>query len=499
MMEGERFHPPFGMYTIYWETLASSSLRDLAIYVSRKQAALLEEWVFFPCRFLPFGQSIYKIFFAMLYYLYVTLPLGFLKFMWCSAMYVCKIFARRSNHCRFLVIHVSEILQIINKFWNKAISLSLRDLADLATQTIGEILFSWGSAASKEARNLSITELSELLAYEEFTTDEQLPENAQNLRRMQKVMHRYVPLNPFKATVRLKKMSATSPSDSTTADMVSEMGSVADGYDPHSPASFPPTPFSRARVLLHSSDRVNSMMFLARDQLRMEAQTCSRDPHSRKAAHEARRNGQLAAFDPRQTSDGLALTCGNHCLMKVGRGMCSSARSMIPVMRDAYVYMEFSVTASCTQIPVLAVGVSPQDSPLNVMVGSWPRSVGICSDGKLLVGSEWYKVGTDSEPCPPLLPGSTVGMLLRTGKSHRDNMDGVPETETEHEISKNVQMDGGFTFSLTVNINGVVREIPQGALFDAFADDLTAQTQLFPTVSLLSSETRVWCRFCEVR
>jgi hypothetical protein len=184
---------------------------------------------------------------------------------------------------------------------------------------------------------------------------------------------------------------------------------------------------------------------------------------------------------------------------------------MISVMRDTLVYMEFSVTASCTQVPVLAVGLTPPDSPLNVMVGSWPRSIGICSDGKLLVGSEWYRLGSEAQPCPPLLPGSTVGMLLRLGRrdAHAHVHDrgcehererqrrGGPETERETEVAEETGAGGGFAFSLTVNINGVVTEIPQGALFGAFADDLAVQAPLYPTVSLLSSETRVWCRFCE--
>lgn len=52
-----------------------------------------------------------------------------------------------------------------------------------------------------------------------------------------------------------------------------------------------------------------------------EAQSVSRDEFSRRAAFAAQSSGQMAIFDPSQTSAGVALTCGNHCAAKVGESL----------------------------------------------------------------------------------------------------------------------------------------------------------------------------------
>lgn len=95
------------------------------------------------------------------------------------------------------------------------------------------------------------------------------------------------------------------------------------------------------------------------------------DEYSRKAAVLAQNSGQLAVFDPYQSSEGIALSCGNHCALKVGRGLCSSSRTMVAVPTNRLVYMEFSITASSSTTPSIAIGLSPPDCPLNVTVGSW--------------------------------------------------------------------------------------------------------------------------------
>ena len=84
-----------------------------------------------------------------------------------------------------------------------------------------------------------------------------------------------------------------------------------------SPASFPGTPLSRARALNRSTERVSSVMFAVRDQLRVESLESSGDAHSRAAARALRLQGRNAVFDPTQAADGLKFSCGNHCIYKV--------------------------------------------------------------------------------------------------------------------------------------------------------------------------------------
>ena len=45
------------------------------------------------------------------------------------------------------------------------------------------------------------------------------------------------------------------------------------------------------------------------------------DYFSRQAAKDALIYGYTATFDPKKTSDNIALSCGNHCIMKVSQHM----------------------------------------------------------------------------------------------------------------------------------------------------------------------------------
>jgi hypothetical protein len=268
-----------------------------------------------------------------------------------------------------------------------------------------------------------------------------------------------------------------------------------------SPASFPPTPFSRAFVMSKTSERVVSVMFAARDRLRLEAQSISRDEYSRMAAKEAQSSGQLAVFDPNQTSSGIALTCGNHCAIKVGRGLCFSCRSMVPERPNAYVYFEFSITVSSAQIPSLGIGLSTPDCPLNVMVGSWQRSLGLYTDGQVLTDSRWF----ESLSGEKILAGSTVGVLVFLPWTAHTSSNGSSSASMEMEAERGSKDVPEVTTEITstvpsmlcsFNVNGHAMPFPPRVL-EPLSDINALSTPLFPTVSLFSAETRVWCRFCE--
>jgi hypothetical protein len=170
---------------------------------------------------------------------------------------------------------------------------------------------------------------SELLFYEEASSEEEEydnnnPNNHPNhqYRRSIRNMHNFVPPNPFKATIRIHRPGGN-PGTMTTgtgggvgtgwcgsggtgagADTGTGTGgtggtgmnssesechySLTSFLEADSPASFPPTPFSRAHVMNRSSDRVVGVMFAARDRLRLEAQSVSRDEYSRMIATEVR-------------------------------------------------------------------------------------------------------------------------------------------------------------------------------------------------------------------
>lgn len=293
---------------------------------------------------------------------------------------------------------------------------------------------------------LSVEELAELLEYEEMdennlTTNNGTAETLQYPRTL-RGMHHYVPSNPFKATIRIHRSVPTPHLPTKLRGVSTDLvphdinpGSCLVDYNgADSPASFPPTPYSRAHVMNRSLDRVASVMFAARDRLRLEAQSVSRDEYSRIVAKEAQTSGQFAVFDPKESSPGVALSCGNHCAIKVGKGLCCCCRAMMPVHLDTYVYFEFSVMVSSAQTPTLGIGLSPE-CPMNVMVGSWPRSKGFYNDGQMLIGSHWYQCTNDKK----IEAGSTVGMLVYIPSQHEPEIpedifgeeEDLPETKSQ--------------------------------------------------------------------
>lgn len=432
---------------------------------------------------------------------------------------------------------------------------------------------------------LSVDELAELLAYEEVDADgdESVEAFQAQYPRGIRGMHNYIPSNPFKATIRIHRsvpMAHLQSKSRTGSELVSAAGEpgscLVDYMGADSPASFPPTPYSRANVMNRSLDRVASVMFAARDRLRLEAQSVSRDEYSRMLAKEARSSGQYAVFDPHQSSSGVQLSCGNHCATKVGKGLCCCCRSMMPVRPNAYVYFEFSVMVSSAQTPTLGIGLSPKDCPTNVMVGSWPCSQGLYNDGQMLIGSHWYQstngkkieagsnigmlvyipsVGTQEEADLDLLdselgllegisehsdhtsekqtedlnhskgPSSIFGSILksfsRSNSLDPDDSFGLAlsscensahnskENSPENKKTKLVSTDASaedagegtagttkqnMLFHFTVNGEPILYPVEASKCLEEI---VSTNTPLYPTVSLFSEETRVWCRFCE--
>lgn len=410
-------------------------------------------------------------------------------------------------------------------------------------------------------RDRSVIDFTELLAYEE--REDEFPSDYLAKQKIHRTMHNVIPTNPFKATVRISRKGSPHEND--------PMEGFALYVEKESPTSFPTTPFSRARIMNRSSDRASFTLFAARDRLRLEAQSSSKDEYSRNAALQARTSGQRAVFDPNQKSEGMALTCGNHCALKVGMGHCCSCRSMLPIKANTFIYLEFSVTVTGSRVPTLCVGLAPPDCPLNVMVGSWPRSVGLFSDGQLLVDSRWFPDTSFNSflRSPKVTAGTTIGVLVylrdtsssqldmhapgsdnfdylyssdgspvRTGflsiftsalemtfamvkkVSHVLSGDIIPSIYTNNNknlsgshtsfnasssanLSENVLADeAGESVNqkgqlhVRWNINGHQSKYTSNAL-DSVSDIDSLKAPLYPTVSLLSEDTRVWCRFCE--
>ncbi len=190
---------------------------------------------------------------------------------------------------------------------------------------------------------------------------------------------------------------------------------------------------------------------------------------------------RLAVFDASCMGNGVTLSCGQHIATKTGNALYSSTRSMIPVMRNSYVYFEVSVSPSSTIVATLLVGLSTLEMPLDTLVGAYPGSVGLCSTGQMLSSGQWSELGLPESSSYG--SGSTVGCLVYLDDSS------AYETSDGPHVSVDV----------TFNINGSL--IPTTSLMHMDGCEPTTSLivskahELFPTVTLHSAGTSVMCRF----
>lgn len=281
------------------------------------------------------------------------------------------------------------------------------------------------------------------------------------------------------------------------------------------PTSFPPTPTSRLYYFERGSRFTENVIFLARDQLRVERGLDNANEQTRAMSKALREGSRLAVFDAAvDGGGGIALSCGQHIATKVGNAIYCSTRSMIPVMRNSFVYFEISVSPPPTaqehhryhpqfDVATLAIGLSTLEMPLNTLVGAWKGSVGLCTTGQVLMAGQWF-APVDTEEAS-YGSNSTVGCLVYLDDSAlHDTRDGQV-----------------VTADVTFNVNGVVipplecsRPLgPQHSLtspncasssvqhYDEIDDAPTLSLsvprsqELFPTVTLHSPATCVMCRF----
>jgi hypothetical protein len=253
-----------------------------------------------------------------------------------------------------------------------------------------------------------------------------------------------------------------------------------------------------------------NVVFLARDQLRVERGVIDQNLQTRAMAKALIDGSRLAVFDATCVGYGIVLSCGQHIATKVGNELYSSARSMIPVMRNTYVYFEISVSPSMIRndpnssgmhpvvdTATLLVGLSTLEMPLDTLVGAYPGTVGLCSSGQILQSGQWRSLSNTEDSCYG--SSSTVGCLV-----YLDDSSAYETSDGPH-----------VTVDVTFNINGVNVPPYSSSSNDATTSSLSAMQEgssdgcieptlsliapkayeLFPTVTLHSSRTSVMCRF----
>jgi len=395
----------------------------------------------------------------------------------------------------------------------------------------------------KKARQISRT--ATLLYYKEKAAD--FPGTL--MRRVNRMMHYQVNLSPFEALVAAPSRSRTTTEESQLTGWAEEWDEEGNAVEPFmcSPSSLPPTPHSRKRFMEQSGRVAEDVMFLARAQLRLQhnrqhpqTQDPGTSPHFQcpqdlkgnltpTASHsgKAHKDGntmnflscmedklpspefcaaqtpechQLAVWDPHAKGEGIELAKGLHLAKKQGNVLYSTVRALASIPANVEVYFEIQVEQVSSRLDqsgfkgngeqgvvglqagtgtrqqaMLSIGLSTPSLPLNTLVGAWESSVALSSTGQVFMGARWYN-------CPGDFSygwGDTVGVSVYL------------------DASVNVDCwDGEMVpVYLQFAVNG--EPIPKNAEYCLEGPLLIPKEKdLFPTVTLQTSDTEVICHFC---
>jgi len=343
------------------------------------------------------------------------------------------------------------------------------------------------------------------------------------------MMHYNVSFRPFTATIQPgspRKSGKIKPNVSfeiTCTDAESYQGNDDDNGSVSSeslnssgsifmrtPTSFPPTPTSRLYYFERGSRFTENVVFLARDQLRVERGMGNHNEQTRAMSKALLDGSRLAVFDAADAGNGIALSCGQHIATKVGHTLYCSTRSMIPVMRNSYVYFEISVSPSPTisdpsmltpqaDVATLSIGLSTLAMPLDTLVGAWKGSVGLCSTGQILHAGQWLSPTNAHESSYG--SNCTVGCLVYLDdNSAHDTLDGPNITvDVTFNINGSIIPSSFYSGSTSEQIHPDSFKQPLGVDGDGGEPTLSLLVgkprELFPTVTLHSPATCVMCRF----
>ena len=308
-----------------------------------------------------------------------------------------------------------------------------------------------------------------VLDYHEKDVDENLVNTVS--RRIHRMMHFQVSLRPFEATVRLPDPNEEIPTPTGNPNIQVRCAVT--------PRSIPASPHSRTRVQTAFSNFSDDVLYKARDQLRRE-----------RAAMVPGEQQIIPTFNPIDSHEDIFLSCGLHSASKLGTGLYRSCRATKQILRNRYVYFQMSISALCGRAPVpsdagrvqnlqngICVGLSTSSMPLNTLVGTWKQSIGFYSSGHIIAGSQWKNyVSVDAS----YGSGNTVGVLVYIDEANSM----ITEGDDAAMMSVRVQflIDGR-----------ALRDCSNEMACVEFM--VARESQLYPTLTLFSSDTQVLSHF----
>jgi hypothetical protein len=125
--------------------------------------------------------------------------------------------------------------------------------------------------------------------------------------------------------------------------------------------------------------------------------------------------------------------------------------------------------------------------PLNTLVGSWKGSVGLTTTGQILDAGRWCS--TQDAFLNSYGNGSTVGVLV------------FIDTNSAFETWDGNMLNATVTFTVDGRAVGLVvgggaSGVDQGANLCSTVLAIPCEEELYPTLTLHSSNTSVLCQFC---
>ncbi len=335
-----------------------------------------------------------------------------------------------------------------------------------------------------------------------------LSRESENIAHVRRKLLYDIPLKPFQATVEQPYDSSESEQYTSDEDGNNESptSSMPQSSEIQTPMSIPLSPNRRAMAMNHSSTLSDDMVYLARARLRLDEHLTSQDTTTRVAADFLKRQSRLAVLNPHGTARNISLSCGQHCATKIGSALYSSIRSMVPVLRNRYIFCQFNITANQSSATSLSIGLSTSDMPENALVGAWKHSVGLSSTGQILLSSRWHRCKGIKE----FGAGSTVGLLVFVDDSSvYQSWDGEKVT-TYCTFSVDGEVSGVMVGPTEVNelrrsrlplycmdmTHVGTTEATEWNAVECIELSIPANTDVYPTLTLQSPFTQVQCRFC---
>ena len=191
---------------------------------------------------------------------------------------------------------------------------------------------------------------------------------------------------------------------------------------------------------------------------------------------------------------------------KVGNLLYCTTRSMVPILRNCFVYFEMTVLGHPggmlqTGMTSLSFGLSTKEMPSTSLVGAWKGSVGLCTTGQILISGQWCGSVPDAS-ISPFGDRATVGCLVCLDDSSAfETWEGVMITATvtfningrivSHHLPTNAPISTADNQELSQG-----RNIQAGPNPPSFTLPLLvpAEEELYPTLTLHSPGTSVMCR-----